>query len=52
MLSHREEMEGLIRDFPYLDEREKNDMLIFLQEFFKMVEMDNFIGYRLSSTCR
>ncbi len=51
-LDHEEEIATLIRDFEYLDEDEKNDMINYLATFFLAVENDDFIERQIISTCR
>ncbi len=42
----------VIREFQYLDERSKKDMVRFLDEFFSMFDKRNSILYSLKNECK
>jgi hypothetical protein len=52
LASYREEIENLILDFEYLDERDKVDMVDYLESYFKETEQKGFIKRRIDPTCR
>ena len=49
---HREEILRVIRDFKYLDEKNKQDMIDYLGEYFALASQYNLIGPMLNQTCR
>ncbi len=51
-LEYKEEIMELIRDFEYLDDNDKEDMIDYLSGFFKMAERDDFVRQQIQSTCR
>jgi hypothetical protein len=50
--NHRDEILALIQSFEYLDEKNKKDVIGYLEEYFNMAETPYFIGTSLKSTCR
>lgn len=49
---HRDEIIALINDFPYLDKREKNDLISYIQLFYTISSYRGFITNEIKSTCR
>ena len=49
---HREEILRVIRDFNYLDEKNKQDMIDYLGEYFALASQYDLIGPMLNQTCR
>ena len=49
---HRDEILELIRTFEYLDEKNKEDVIGYLEEYFNMADTPYFISRSLESTCR
>lgn len=50
--SNRNEILELIHNFPYLDEKEKSEMIGYIESFFDAASSDRFIDRGLRSTCR
>jgi len=50
--SHREEILDLIRSFPYLEPRERDDMVRYLEGFFRISAIPEALIYELNRTCR
>ncbi len=50
--SKQDEMIELIMDFEYLPEKEKLDMVDYLNSFFIDAERESFIKFRINPTCR
>jgi hypothetical protein len=50
--SHREEILELVSEFPYLSDRHKNEMIGYLEDYFRSASGPNFIGSKLKPTCR
>jgi hypothetical protein len=48
----KEEFYRVIREFPYLSERSKNDMLDYLNDFYIQFDKRNTIVYNLLLNCR
>jgi hypothetical protein len=48
----KEAFYNVIREFQYLDERSKKDMIRYLDEFFGMLDKRNSILYDLKNTCK
>ena len=49
---HREEILRVIREFKYLDEKNKQDMINYLGEYFALASQYDLIGPMLNQTCR
>jgi len=49
---HRDEILSLVQSFEYLDEKNKEDVIGYLEEYFNMAETPYFIDRSLRSTCR
>lgn len=52
LASYRDEIKDLILSFEYLDERERVDVWNYLESYFEETEQKNFIGRRITPTCR
>jgi len=52
LASYREEIKNLIMDFEYLDERDRVDMINYIEDYFEMSEHKNFVSRYITSTCR
>lgn len=50
--SKKEEIYALIRDFPYLEQREKKGMLAFLDEFYRIIGNERDVQYYILDNCR
>jgi hypothetical protein len=50
--SYREIMLETIMNFEYLPEKEKLDMVDYLESYFSSAERDGFIKYNINPTCR
>lgn len=50
--AYRDEIIEYINGFEYLDEKEKADMVGYLESYFSESEDEMFIGQRLATTCR
>ena len=48
----KEAFYSVIREFQYLDERSKKDMIRYLDEFFSMFDKRNSILYALKNECK
>jgi hypothetical protein len=48
----KEEFYKIIREFPYLGEKSKNDMISYLNEFFSKLDKRNTIIYNMLLDCR
>ena len=51
LASYREALVDLIMNFEYLPEKEKLDMVDYLDSYFTDAERESFIRYRINSTC-
>lgn len=49
---HRQEMIDYIMQFEYLDEKEKLDMVGYIESYFAESERERFIENRIATTCR
>lgn len=49
---HREEIQELVRSFPYLDEKEKEQMMGYLESYFEAAANPARLIRSLKSTCR
>jgi hypothetical protein len=52
LLSHREAILDLIRSFEYIDESEKEDLMDYLEDYFRDSQQSWFLDRTISSTCR
>ena len=52
MEDFREEILALVRDFPYLLEKDKQEMISYIESFYKEVSNPRFISNKLRQTCR
>jgi hypothetical protein len=52
LAEHREEILGMIREFPHLNSQVKNEMIAYLESYFIEAERSGFIQSSLKSTCR
>ena len=52
LLDYRDEMYAYIGSFPYLEENRKNELVYYLEEFYKMTSGPGFISREIESTCR
>ncbi len=50
--SHREEILELVTEFPYLSDKHKNEMIAYLEDYFRSASGPKFIESKLKSTCR
>jgi hypothetical protein len=50
--AYKQEIEDLIRNFEYLDERAREDMLTYIASYFAESERDRFVEAYLDPTCR
>jgi hypothetical protein len=51
LVSHRDEIMETIMEFEYLPEKEKLDMVDYLESYFSRAERDGFIRFNINSTC-
>jgi len=51
LASYQDEMVDLIMNFEYLPEKEKLDMVEYLNSYFEDAERESFIRYKINSTC-
>jgi hypothetical protein len=51
LASHREKMMETIMSFEYLPEKEKLDMVDYLESYFASAERDGFIRFNINPTC-
>jgi hypothetical protein len=51
-IAKKEYFYKVIREFPYLDERAKKDMITFLDEFYRLFDKENTIVNNLIRDCR
>ncbi len=49
---HREEMISLVNDFQHLRSKHKEEMIEYIESFFKSAKDSDFIAKKLKSTCR
>jgi hypothetical protein len=47
-----DEILRLVKEFPYLDEKDREEMLNYLNSFFIKAKQDNFISNEIRATCR
>lgn len=52
LAEHRKEIEDLISDFEYMEERTKKNMLNYISSYFQETERKGFVEYSLDATCR
>ena len=52
LASHKEEMLDYIRNFEYLDESGREDILNYLNGYFEEAEDEDFIRWKIEPTCR
>jgi hypothetical protein len=52
LASKKEEILAYIRNFEYLEEREREDMIDYLTSYFDEAERDDFINRKILPTCR
>jgi hypothetical protein len=52
LASYRDEIRDLINSFEYLEERDKEDMIEYLDSYFEESEFSSFIERYIQSTCR
>lgn len=52
LASYREQIEDLIRSFEYLEEKERQEMIDYIESYFEETEQKNFIARNITSTCR
>jgi hypothetical protein len=52
LASHKEEMLDYIRNFEYLDESGREDILNYLNSYFEEAEDEDFIRWKIEPTCR
>jgi len=52
LASYKDEIKELILSFEYLDEKEKIEMLEYLESYYEESESRNFISRRITPTCR
>jgi hypothetical protein len=52
LASYQDEMVELIMNFEYLPEKEKLDMVDYLESYFAAAERENFIRFQIHPTCR
>ncbi len=50
--SHREEILELVTEFPHLSAKHKNEMIAYLEDYFRSASGPKFIESKLKSTCR
>ena len=51
LASFRKKMEDLIMGFEYLPDKEKLDMVEYLDSYFEEAERESFIRFKINSTC-
>jgi hypothetical protein len=47
----KNELIKVINDFPYLNAREKKEMILYLEGFFRDFDKHNIIAYKLLNEC-
>jgi hypothetical protein len=52
LASRKDEMIETIMTFEYLPEKEKLDMVEYLESYFEEAERDGFIKFKINPTCR
>ncbi|TFH28176.1 MAG: hypothetical protein E4H10_01365 [Bacteroidia bacterium] len=52
LAGHREEILGMIQEFPHLNSQVKDEMIAYLESYFIEAERSGFIQSSLKSTCR
>lgn len=52
LASYRDEIINLINSFEYLDEKEKEDMIDYLESYFQDADQSWFLGRSIHTTCR
>lgn len=52
MEEHREEIMDLLHSFPYLDEKEKNRVIAYIEKYYLSAATPRFIKEKLEKTCR
>lgn len=52
LASYRDEIKDLIMSFEYMDEKEKVEMVEYIESYYKESESKGFINRRIQSTCR
>ncbi|MEN8227526.1 MAG: hypothetical protein ABFS38_05170 [Bacteroidota bacterium] len=50
--TYKDEIIDYIHEFEYLDEKEKLDMIVYLESYFEEASDENFIERHLATTCR
>jgi len=49
---HREEILQMVKEFEYLDQKHKENLILFLEEYFAEAGTDHMLNYSLQKTCR
>jgi hypothetical protein len=52
MEQHREEILEFLHEFPYLEEKDKREVIGYIEEYYMMASGKGFINRELKSTCR
>ena len=52
LASHKEEILDYIRNFEYLDEKEKKDIIDYLTSYFEEAGKEDFVRWQIEPTCR
>lgn len=52
LAEHREEILGMVQEFPHISSKVKKEMIAYLESYFTEAEGSSFIEKKLKSTCR